>query len=269
MLLKISKLCASISVFIWLLSNVVMAQNILVSEWQKTEFSAARAHILSATNQDIILGVEINIVENYKTYWQSPGSTGVPAMVEISGANIMPDGQKILYPHPQKFINKYGETWGYKDKIVLFIELKRQYTNLNSPMNVIFDYAVCDVICLPERAVFNLKLDAGDLQKTMAFLKFGKYFDRLPEPIDFADSALSSIQYDAANRLNISLNSAVVGDLFITDNQNRFYQLFSASSSHLVYNILGMKLAKSTANHSLTIHYFNGQDYLQTQKTLN
>lgn len=262
---KILKIFASGLLVVLFMPNLVLAENLLISQWHKTNYSQARAHILQATDQTISLAVEINIIENYKTYWMSPGSTGVPPLAKINGANVVSNSEKISFPLPHKYINKYGETWGYKDRVVLFINVNRQQMSQQTQLNLAFDYAVCDQICLPEHAQFQLKLAAGNLAKTMSALRFGKFNQQITQPIAMDKSAIKQVAFISPKQLLLSLNSPVTSDLFITDAKHRFYQHASTDSDHQTYNLHGLALKDGDETPALTIYYATQNGYFHTK----
>lgn len=246
-------------------SSSALAESKLISAWHETDYSRARAHILQADEQQISLAVEINIVENYKTYWQSPGSTGVPPLAAISGVNIDEESVEIKFPHPHKYINKYGETWGYKDRAVLFVNVKRHDVAQNSLLNFNFDYAVCDVICLPEHAQFSLKLDADNLGRTMSALKFSKFHKQISQAVNLENSSILSANISAENKLNLRLKMPMTNDVFITDAKNRFYQHVASNDTQQAFNIHGLPFDASNEQASLVVYYFDDTGYFHTE----
>lgn len=247
------------------LAPAVLAENRLMSAWHKTDYSQARAHILQATNQNISLAVEINIIENYKTYWMSPGSTGVPPLADIMGENIVRNSAKISFPWPHKYIDKYGETWGYKDRVVLFINVDRSQASQNTELDLAFDYAVCDQICLPEHAQFKLSLDGGNLGKTMSALKFGAFSRQVSQEIKPQNSVIKSAALSTSQQLVLNLKTALNQDLFITDNQHRFYQHSATDLNQKTYNLHGMAVKNADKKLALTIHYATPNGYFHTK----
>lgn len=264
-MLTIRKFLLAIFTCIWCVSSAALAENNLTSQWHKTKYSSSRAHVLMANKTHISLAIEINIIEKYKTYWQVPGSTGVPPIAIISGVNIVENSANIQFPFPHKFINKYGETWGYKDKVVLFVNVDRQQTTKASELNIIFDYAVCDEICLLETAEYSLSLNAGDLAATMSSLKFSKFKKQIPNAISAENSAITNAVLTATNQLQLYLNKPVVGDLFITDSKNRFYQHLSSNNELHVYTAHGLPIDEAYKKSPVTIHYYDGQHYYHTE----
>lgn len=265
MLLKTLKLFTIILLANLALAPTVLAENRLISGWHKTDYSQARAHILQANDQKISLAVEINIIENYKTYWMSPGSSGVPPLADIIGINIVNNSTKISFPYPHKYINKYAETWGYKDRVVLFIDVDRQQALQKTELNLTFDYAVCDEICLPEHAQFKLKLNAGDLARTMSALKFGEFRQQVSQEITPQNSAIKAAHLTTSQQLVLSLNIALNDDLFITDDHHRFYQHIATDSNQQTYNLHGMAVKSDDKKLALTIHYATPQGYFHTK----
>lgn len=254
MLLKYLITLSIVFITILMQNTFVLAENQLSSEWQSTEFSNARAHILYVDKNEINIGVEIDIVEKYKTYWQAPGNTGVPAFVTATGNNIAPNTAKLIYPMPKKFINKYGETWGYKDRVVIFIKLYRVDDTLNTDIKLNFDYAVCDLICLPVHAEFDLNISAGKILKTLSNLKFSKFKYQIPTQIEFKDSVIKSAKLVSEKQLHLTFKKPVDGDVFIIDDQNRFYQLATKGVDDRYYNVFGV-LDHVTKNIPIRIYY--------------
>lgn len=269
MSLKKLQIFAAILLACLFLPNAVLAKNTLISQWHKTDYSRARAHILQATDHNISLAVEINIIENYKTYWMSPGSTGVPPLVDIAGQNIVKDSAKISFPWPHKYINKYGETWGYKDRVVLLIDVDRQQMAQNTQLNLNFDYAVCDQICLPEHAQFKLELAAGDLARTMSALKFGKFSKQISKRLTLEKSAVQTAVLIAPQQLQLNLKSPLAADLFITDEKHRFYQHVTTDLNQQTYKLHGLPLNAADEKPILTIHYANQNGYFHTKVPLH
>lgn len=260
-MLRILKLVTIITTTIMFLSGVAMAESKLISQWYASEYSQARAHILAATDQKIQLAVEIKIIENYKTYWKSPGSTGVPPLVTISGNNIAADSPQIFFPQPHKYIDKYGETWGYKDGVVLFVNVNRQAANVQTQVDFLFDYAVCDVICLPEHAEFKLELEANNLAPTMASLKFKKYSRQIAKPVTLDNSPIDNAQLNAKGQLVLALNRPLKGDVFITDSKNRFYQYASSNAAQHIYNLHGMAVTDNYNQLGVQILYAEDESH--------
>ncbi len=249
--------CIIFGLFFYL-SNSVAANDKLSSEWQASFYSNARAHILQATEQEISLSIEINLAKNYKTYWQSAGSAGLPPIIQINGANILEKTVEIKYPQPQKYTTEFTETWGYEDRVILFVTVDRKDTQSDSSLNIIFDYAVCDEICLPVRAEFSLHLDAGNLRKTLNYIRFLPDFQQIPEDIKLKDSQILTTN-KSDDMLTLTLASPIKGDIFITDIKGRFYQTYSTDKTHVKFKIFGNN---NYSNYTVSIQYSdNGKNY--------
>ncbi|MGL1921084.1 MAG: protein-disulfide reductase DsbD family protein [Hyphomicrobiales bacterium] len=259
------------TLFVAILSgyNLALAENNLTSDWYMSDYSQARAHILQADENEIKLAVEIKIVENYKTYWQSPGSAGVPPLASFTGKNIVAGSAEIKFPHPHKYVNKYGETWGYKDKIVLFMTAKKQQQNVPSTINLSFDYAVCDVICLPEHAEFTLHLNKNKLAATMASLKFSKYRKQIAQPIELANAIVKDAKLNANQQLVLTFNRPTNEDIFITDKDNRFYQLVSSDPLQNIYSLHGLPVDADYQQSSLDLLYKDNDSHYNLSIKLN
>ncbi|NRA87651.1 MAG: hypothetical protein HRU28_09690 [Rhizobiales bacterium] len=261
LLVTIGVLLSFTSSFLGFIS-MASAQNGLISDWQLSEFSGARAHILQADAQKISIAIEINISKNYKTYWKSSGSTGIAPIVVITGTNVNADVITLNFPHPGKFINKYGETWGYKDRTILFVETSRKAEDKQTKLELQLHYAVCDVICLPVSAQFNLGLNGGKLAKTSSYIEFYGYSSKIPKHIPQAETIIKSASIDKNNILTLNISEALTNDVFITDVKKRFYQVRSTNPKQLKYNILGVTIDDDYKNNPLNIQYAqSGKSY--------
>jgi DsbC/DsbD-like thiol-disulfide interchange protein len=99
-------------------------------------------------------GIEIRLLPEYKTYWRSPGDSGVPPQVDFSGSR----GAKafeLLFPFPQRFDDGAGgEAWGYKRDVILPFRAER-LAGEPLQLKLKLDFAVCGTMCIPLQAQFG------------------------------------------------------------------------------------------------------------------
>lgn len=245
--------------------STVFAANNQITDWQKSPYSQARLHILSTDDEWINLAIEINLEDKYKTYWLAPGTTGVPANITISGINIVDNSEILKYPMPNRYINKYGETWGYKNKTVLYSNVKRINPQNESTLNIDFGYATCDVICLPVQVSFQMRLQAGDVSKTVSSMKFYMYENKIPKTVKLSESKLKTAVLTKQGKLNLRFNDVMKNDIFVTDSKNRFYQNLSKDSELYQYSLFGLSTNEQYFKSPINVFYQDGFANYQTE----
>ena len=135
----------------------------LETDWVSAQANKARAR-LSAGGQDgrLYALVEIELEPGWKTYWRNPGDAGLPPEFDWSGSQNVARAAP-LYPAPHRFIDKAGETIGYKDRVVFPVEVERLDASQPSTVALTLQYGVCKEICIPAEAVLSLALPGGEL----------------------------------------------------------------------------------------------------------
>lgn len=130
----------------------------LQSEW--TDLPNARARLLAdgdpMTGQ-LTVGLEIELDKGWKTYWRTPGDSGIPLTLDWSAAQNV-ETKDLLFPTPIRFADAYGESIGYKDHVVFPIKLT--LTNKGHGSKVAFEafLGICREVCIPVRQAFSLSV---------------------------------------------------------------------------------------------------------------
>jgi DsbC/DsbD-like thiol-disulfide interchange protein len=106
-----------------------------------------------------LAGVEIRMDANFKTYWRTPGDSGLPPVFDWSGSRNLRSAD-VAWPAPHRFDDSAGSSIGYKERIVLPIRITPE--NPKEPVKLVLamDYAVCEQVCIPARADLKLELPA-------------------------------------------------------------------------------------------------------------
>ena len=136
----------------------------LSSDWAISEKSKVRLispMTASNNNNQLILALEYELEEEWKTYWKSPGGGGFPQKIIWNNSSNVKD-IKILWPEPIEFEILGLKSIGYKDKVIfpLIVDLEdnQKQTNLNLNIN----YLVCKDVCIPGSADIFLNIPSGD-----------------------------------------------------------------------------------------------------------
>ncbi len=66
----------------------------------------------------LFAGIEIRLAPKWKTYWRTPGDTGIPPYFDWSGSENLKSAE-VMYPVPGRFQDPTGMTIGYKSQVTL------------------------------------------------------------------------------------------------------------------------------------------------------
>lgn len=104
-------------------------------------------------------GLHIDLKEDWKTYWHTPGEAGIPPKIDWSNSKNVANVE-FQWPAPTRFETFGIENIGYEDEVTFPLVI-----SLKEPGKPAFLYAqvsllVCSTICIPE--TFNLSLPLSD-----------------------------------------------------------------------------------------------------------
>ena len=213
----------------------------LSSDWAISEKSKVRLispMTASNNNNQLILALEYELEEEWKTYWKSPGGGGFPQKIIWNNSSNVKD-IKILWPEPIEFEILGLKSIGYKDKVIfpliVDIEDNQKQTNLNLNIN----YLVCRDICIPGNADIFLDLPSGDGEYTDYFFEIEKVLSTtLNNNIDF--TPISNFSFNA-----IQNNNDVIFDIEITTSS------FFDDPKIFIHTPFGLPVVEPINNYSL------------------
>jgi suppressor for copper-sensitivity B len=141
--------------------------------WVNSDYSQIRLIAVPGDNQpNIQAGLHIRLEPGWKTYWRSPGDSGVPTIVNWSASkNISVSG--LRWPVPHRSVVSGYQSFVYEDEVVLPVKLQVQDAGQVIHLQADVNYAVCKEICVPLQALLSLDLEPG------ANAKGGKVHRRL------------------------------------------------------------------------------------------
>lgn len=122
------------------------------SPWQRDAHSALRLLAGSRSGTVLLGGVAIQLQPGWKTYWRTPGDSGVPPRFDFSKSDNV-EAVTVLWPAPAKFDDGAGGTaLGYKQQIVLPLRIVARNADKPVTLRADISYAVCEKICIPVEA---------------------------------------------------------------------------------------------------------------------
>src|SRR3982074_15183 len=126
------------------------------SPWQRDTHSAIRLLAGSRSGAVLLGGIAIQLQPGWKTYWRTPGDSGVPPRFDFSKSDNV-EAVTVLWPAPMKFDDGAGGvSLGYKQKVVLSLRIVAKNTHKPVTLRADINYAVCEKICIPVDAKTEL-----------------------------------------------------------------------------------------------------------------
>ncbi len=127
------------------------------SPWIRDSHSAVRLIAGSRSGNAFLGGIGFEIEPGWKTYWRTPGDSGVPPRIDFLKSDNV-ESVTILWPAPVKFPDGSGGTsLGYKSGFVLPLRIVAKNSDKPVTLRAEINYAVCEKLCVPVEANAELK----------------------------------------------------------------------------------------------------------------
>ncbi len=131
-----------------------------ISAQQVTE-KPIRGEILQGWQQadgTRIAALKLTLAPGWKTYWRSPGDTGIPPQFDWSkSSNLRSVG--ITWPAPYVYRDRGVTTIGYKDVLVLPFAITPVNPDAPTELWARVDLGVCKDVCIPHQMTLNAVID--------------------------------------------------------------------------------------------------------------
>ncbi len=184
------------------------------SAWDKALTSRLRliAARTSATllpgEEALAAGVEITLDPKWKTYWSSPGDTGIAPMFDFDrSANVA--SVDVAYPMPERFDYPGDISFGYETQVVFPLTVTPK--DPSQPVKLVADvmYGACEELCIPVEAQATLSLpvtagEAGGAASAFAGL-IADWRSRVPAEHGAILTSVSATMQDQASFLEITV----------------------------------------------------------------
>jgi len=130
------------------------------SPWQKDGHSAVRLLAGSRSGAVLLGGIAFQLQPGWKTYWRTPGDSGVPPRFDFSKSENV-EAVTVLWPAPLKFDDGAGGvSLGYHDQTVLPLRIVPKNVDKPVTLRAAINYAVCEKICIPVDASAELAFNS-------------------------------------------------------------------------------------------------------------
>jgi DsbC/DsbD-like thiol-disulfide interchange protein len=154
------------------------------SPWQKDGHSAVRLLAGSRSGAVLLGGIAFQLQVGWKTYWRTPGDSGVPPRFDFSKSENI-EAVTVLWPAPTKFDDGAGgHSLGYHNQFVLPLRIVAKNPDKPVTLRADINYAVCEKLCIPVDA--NVELSFNSVASTEDSALFAA-LDAVPKPANVGD----------------------------------------------------------------------------------
>ena len=154
------------------------------SPWLRDGHSAVRLLAGSRSGAVLLGGIAFQLQPGWKTYWRTPGDSGVPPRFDFSKSDNI-EAVTVMWPAPAKFDDGAGgHSMGYHDGIVLPLRIVAKNADKPVTLRADINYAVCEKLCIPVEA--NAELAFTSVASTEDSALFAA-LDSVPKPANIGD----------------------------------------------------------------------------------
>lgn len=111
--------------------------------------------------QPFTMIVRMQIEKDWHVYWENPGDSGVPTVVEWK----LPDGWKagpLQFPTPTKYVSTAGVAYGHAGEVLFLTEITPAATASGpAEIGAVVDWLACKEACIPGSAEVSTHLTVG------------------------------------------------------------------------------------------------------------
>jgi len=154
------------------------------SPWQRDGHSAVRLLAGSRSGAVLMGGIAFQLQPGWKTYWRTPGDSGVPPRFDFSKSENV-EAVTVLWPAPMKFDDGAGGySLGYNNQVVLPLRIVAKSADKPVTLRADINYAVCEKLCIPVEASAELAITSVASTEDSALFAA---LDTVPKPANVGD----------------------------------------------------------------------------------
>ncbi|WP_268235972.1 protein-disulfide reductase DsbD family protein [Cribrihabitans marinus] len=175
-------------------ASLVTATSVVAAGSDSFRNPAVDARLITVENginpdaTSISAGLHLQLGEDWKTYWRSPGEVGQPPSIDWAGSENIEEAE-FLWPAPERFTAFGIENFGYHDEVVFPIRIVLSEPGMPVALRARVSLLTCSTVCVPQE--FDLALDLPRVSgiDTEAAGLISAYAARVPD--DGSDTGIS------------------------------------------------------------------------------
>lgn len=139
------------------------------SEWTVSEGGRIRLAALAPQPDGSVEAVlEIETLPGWKTYWRDPGASGLAPELDFSASQNL-TLEHVGFPVPSHIGTGDASFVGFKQPIGLSLSFRQPFPGQRSVLAANVLVGICDKICIPVSASYQLELTPGEQPDAMDF----------------------------------------------------------------------------------------------------
>ncbi|MCS3453167.1 DsbC/DsbD-like thiol-disulfide interchange protein [Bradyrhizobium elkanii] len=183
------------------------------SPWQQDTHSAVRLLAGSRSGAVLLGGIAFQLQDGWKTYWRSPGDSGVPPRFDFSRSDNV-EAVTVMWPAPRQFDDGAGGTsLGYKHQVVLPLRIVAKNPDKPLVLRADINYAVCEKLCVPVEAKAELAFASVASTEDAAL---SEALNAVPKPANIGDPipfSIRDVKRDGKNSVLVDVSAPESRDL--------------------------------------------------------
>ena len=112
-----------------------------------------------------VAAIEIQLDPGWKTYWRTPGESGLPPIFDFSESQNV-TAAEIGYPAPRRYNDGYSISNVYEGRVIFPITLAAEDPTKSMTLHLTFDLGVCDTICIPMQLETSVTFEPNAIDAT-------------------------------------------------------------------------------------------------------
>ena len=128
-------------------------------------------------SESIIIGLEVNLNDGWKSYWRHSGDTGLPTRIVFKNIDAL-KSPTILWPSPIIENSEFGTSLVYKDENIIPIVIPNEKDSAPLKIEANIEMGVCRDICMPVK--MSLVFDRNKAEVSVSSDKLRKALIKIP-----------------------------------------------------------------------------------------
>jgi DsbC/DsbD-like thiol-disulfide interchange protein len=200
--------------------------NEITTAW-KDNYNSSTRLIIGNYNLDkkLIVGLELSIEKGSYSYWRNPGDSGISPIIDFQNSTNI-EAYNIKYPIPELILQPFGSSNGYRDSVIFPIILEPKSIKKPLHINIIFDYGICDTVCVPVSNKLSYKIDNLMSLSEQKSLLIDQALEQVPKYNYISENKVLNARLTTGTEgnlyLKIELNASKNASLFIEENEKLY-----------------------------------------------
>ena len=147
--------------------------------------------------QDLWLALQFQLAPGWKTYWRSPGESGIPMNLGWQASRNVADIE-LKWPAPQQFTAFGFDSYGYDKELILPMRIKLEDPGKSAEFNFEVTFATCKKSCIQRTAELALTIPEGASRPSVERALIERSLKRVPSAVETNGLEISGVVLEGA-----------------------------------------------------------------------